>query len=399
MQHPVEVLLECQGVPGPVLFKHCPQLLDLLPYCYLKWPFEACRSDAAPSITVSGTENGYTMVSRRQPKPIWHRAPLDMACAFIAELFWPLLEANPGLLCLHGAAAEFSGRLVVFPNRYHAGKSLLSACLAAKGIRLFTDDVLPVEIGSGLGMAMGIRPRLRTPLPDDLSPGTEGFLRSRWGPSSERYGYLALDQSEMARAGEKLPLGGFVILERGERTELSLSTVSRGEILRQVIWQNFARDPHSATIIERLGGIVERSPCYKIRYQHAEDAVALLLETFGDWSQHRIEPDSTVRTGVHRTSSEPEKVRARQYVQGPGIYETTLDGERFLAGADGKTVYHLNPVGSGIWQALAEPMTGESLIDLVSTAFPDTDKHTIECDVRKLIEDLLARNLIVTNNS
>jgi hypothetical protein len=321
-----------------------------------------------------------------------------MACAFIAELFWPFLEANPGLLCLHGAAAEFSGRLIVFPNRYHAGKSLLSACLAARGTRLFTDDVLPLEISSGFGMAMGIRPRLRIPLPDDLSPRAEGFLTSRGGPSSDRYTYLALDRNEMAAAGETLPLGGFVILERSERTPLALSEISRSEVLREVIWQNFARDLHSATIVERFHAIVEQSPCYKIRYQHAEEAASLLQETFGDWSRHQVDTLPAVQIGGRRTPTDIDAIRPRHYLQGPGIFETVLEGERFLAGEDGKAVYHLNSVGSGIWQALAEPMTAESLIDLVGTAFPETDRHTIERDIMKLIDDLLVRNLIRTGH-
>lgn len=41
-------------------------------------------------------------------------------------------------------------------------------------------------------------------------------------------------------------------------------------------------------------------------------------------------------------------------------------------------------------------MAAESLIDRVSTAFPNTDKQTIASDVLKLINDLLARNLIRT---
>ena len=72
-----------------------------------------------------------------------HGDRVDAACSFIVDLIRAYIAAAPSLLCLHGAAAEFAGRLVVFPTPYRSGKSTLTAYLAAAGVRVYADDILP----------------------------------------------------------------------------------------------------------------------------------------------------------------------------------------------------------------------------------------------------------------
>ena len=395
------VVLKHERIPGPLSFQNCSALLDVLRHCFVDWPFVPDRSRRSPVISVRGTTGGYVMYSRSGREPIRHTTPVDTACALIAELFWPILEANRDLLCLHGAAAEIAGKLIVFPNRYRAGKSVLSACLAARGVRLFTDDVLPFESTSGLGVAMGIRPRLRLPLPSNLSESTREFLYSCWGPRSHRYVYLDLDRSRIAAANEKRPIGAFVFLDRAETGNPVLESVSRREALRDIIWQNFARDSHAASIIQRLRAAVERTPCFRLRYSRADEAAAHILNAFADGSRIDTESDTgtTCRLDVdHQSSDYAQELEPGEYVQCPGIFRTTVEGESFLASQTGGAIFHLNAIGSGIWEALAEPTSDDHLIDLVSSAFPSTSLEVIACDVNRLLADLLARGLIRRGN-
>ena len=85
---------------------------------------------------------GHKLVLRRQSglyllsapwleKPIRHRDPVHTVCDLVVHLIHGFIASNPSVLCLHSAAALMGGRLVVFPNVYRGGKSLLSAHLAA----------------------------------------------------------------------------------------------------------------------------------------------------------------------------------------------------------------------------------------------------------------------------
>ena len=181
---------------------------------------------------------------------------------------------------------EFAGRLVIFPSRYRAGKSVLCGCLAAQGRRLFADDVLPLRAADNYGVAPGTKPRLRLPLPGDLGDATRRFLKRHAGLASKRYLYLDLPPEQLARRGETAPIGGFVLLERdAAATRPGLSPVKESEVLRRVILQNFARDHAATDIMTRMRRLVARTRCYRLRYARAEDAVELLQQAFDAWPE------------------------------------------------------------------------------------------------------------------
>jgi hypothetical protein len=171
-----EQWLEFQDISTPVVTRGCDELPAVITRVMRTWTFEQTgpKTPATPRlIEIERSPEGYRMTSPWLRQPLTRRDPVDLVCALVIELIWAYLEDHPASLCLHGAAAEFAGRLVVFPNKYRAGKSLLTGCLAASGHRVFTDDILPVEVtGSDrtiCGVATGIAPRLRLPLPEALA--------------------------------------------------------------------------------------------------------------------------------------------------------------------------------------------------------------------------------------
>src|SRR5690606_30526187 len=103
---------------------------------------------------------------------------------------WVLLRhASP--LCLHAAAAVMGG-LAWLPAVGKAGKSTRCAELAARGHLLYCDDVLPIDPSTGLGLAMGIAPLLRLPLPKVAGEALRGLVQSSTGPRNKKWVYLTL---------------------------------------------------------------------------------------------------------------------------------------------------------------------------------------------------------------
>ena len=385
---------------APVEIARDDRLLACLERILPGWHFLENENAGPASTKLHGRKYGYHLTSPRLEKSKRYQHEVDAVCALIVELVWGYLEEHPELLCLHGAAAEFSGRLVVFPSRYRAGKSLLSAALAARGVRLFADDVLPVlrpAPGQAVnGIAPGIQPRLRLPLPDNLDRLTRDFVTRRPGPESKRYRYLALTAEELAAAGESAPIGAFVLLERDDDASLDLSPLAADEVLRHVIWQNFARDRGAARILDELHGAVVAGQHYRLRYSSTDAAAALLLQRFMAWEISGITEEAP-RASPPASDPSPgaDPLPPSSYLRRPEVVEKTVGDEQFLAELDGTRIYHLNPTAAAVWRLLAEPRTEAEIVEIVQAAFPEVDRRRIQAEIGALIESLRAKGLLV----
>ena len=156
---------------------NCRHLCDRFPLIFPGWQItEVSAEHASPVLSLRLENNNYILESDWLEKPAYRKNEDAAICLLVAELMRAYVHEDRGLLCLHGAAAEFAGKLVLFPSNYRAGKSILSACLAASGVRLFGDDVLPISLLDAAGIAPGFAPRLRLPLPDNLGSETRDFI-------------------------------------------------------------------------------------------------------------------------------------------------------------------------------------------------------------------------------
>ena len=76
-----------------------------------------------------------------------------------------------------------------------------------------------------------------------------------------------------------------------------------------------------------------------------------------------------------------------------------VEGENFLADADGAAIHHLNAVGSAIWNLLVEPTTIDDTVKLLLVAFPQIGRDQIKNDVDSLISSLMSKNLLITSSN
>lgn len=386
--------LRFDGMSQAVELCGCDALLPHLALVFPGWKIEfldAC--DENPILSLSHDAQTYSLQGYWIDEPLVRHDEVDALCALVAELMRAYVRQDERLLCLHAAAADFNGRLVVFPSRYRAGKSVLSACLAAAGTRLFCDDILPLNLHDANASCPGLAPRLRLPLPGNLRYESRNFIESRTRLSGRHYSYLDLDSTSMATRNEQMPIGAFVLLERQEGVEANLESLDEAEVLAQVVWQNFAREAPAPSILSALNRLVAGSKRFLLRYDRAEDAVSLLQREFSRWpDENRFEP--TRQANASNSTGFASALQSGCYRQAPGITMVEVDDQCFLADQQGNAIHHLNPVGSSIWGLLAEPMSLDEIVDLLASAFPGQEREQIAADVSTLVHRLKSKNLL-----
>jgi hypothetical protein len=379
-----------------------PELLAALRAAASDWPFAETESTEEPVARLRELNGSYALEFPGE-EPVEVTA-VRAACSAMVNVVGAYIDDNPGQLCLHCAAAEFAGRLVIFPSRAHAGKSTLIASLAAAGHVIFGDDIIPVSGDDLSGISLGIAPRLRLPLPKDAGAPFREFVSRHAAASDGRYLYLALPAGRLAPRKNSRPIGAIVLLDRRPEGPAGLGWATRGNILQSLILQNFARSAPSGILLDRLHAVMDRLPRLVLRYSNLEDATVLLQKTFAEWPPRldavteRYELDLTPGDEDEEGVSDdmgPDYPRDMLLMQNPDIRLHAVDGELFLADAQGLSIHHLNQIGAGLWNLLAEPLSQDQSIDVLCDAFPDADRRTVSDDVRRLFGDLSREGFIV----
>lgn len=271
------------GLQAPLAFRGCEALFPIMSTVLRDWSLEKRNgaNQTQPVITLQKREDCYERRSQWLSEPARYQDPVDTVCDFIVDLIHAHLAEQKKDLCLHGAAVELKTGLMVFPSNYRTGKSLLSIKLASCGARIFSDDVLPIQAGTNSGVALGILPRLRRPLPDTAGDGLKRFIENRLGPQNKRYRYICLDPRLLAPRGTEAPVMAITILRRGTVEKPSLKASTTSDVLKELILRNFARQLPGIDILDRLHAVVEQAACYTLAYDTLDQATALLEENFG----------------------------------------------------------------------------------------------------------------------
>ena len=391
------VYVTFEDLSRPLLLRNCSTLLDHFPLIFPGWNIATDESSAqSPVIRIERNARGiFSLSADWLDKTAEYDDEVDTLCALIAKVVKARTLEDTNLLCLHGAAVEIGGKLVIFPNRYRAGKSVLAVCMAAAGFRIYSDDILPISLASGEGIAPAIAPRLRHPYPDNLDEGTRRFIESRAALQGKRYHYLDLAPDLLAERGSRADVGAFVFLERTDGVRADLQPIAESEVLRQVVWQNFAREADAPATLGRLGQLVNRAQRFVLRYERADDAVALLAGGFGHSGDRQIDSPAPATLELESSASAALDIPAGYLLRRHGISVINSEGNAFLADASGCAIHHLNPVGSAIWNLLEQPITAAQIVDLLLIAFPDAGRGRIEADVGDLIGALKSKSLLL----
>lgn len=388
--------LKFDSISCPIQIDDGAHLLDTFRSVFRFWPFAECEdsTDEDPVITVKREGTGYRLHAPWRAESPRYSNPVNLACGLAVNVNRALLEERSANLCLHGAGVEIGGQLVVLPNYYRAGKSALTVCLAAAGARVFSDDILPL-LPDASGMALGVSPRLRLPLPDALGRRTLRFVERRRGAVNKQYLYVELGPDEQAPFGATAPFGGFVLLSRRESGDARLDPASDSEVLKQVVLRNFARHLPVEQSLDRLHDLVTAAVCHSLTYSNGDAAADLLMERFSKPELPDRDTGEAAETAAasldHPSPPAAQRPHARRQ---DGISERVVGDEMFLVDGTGQTIYHLNAVGAGLWRLMDGTCGPEDAAAILQEAFPDVERDLIERDVAALTSDLLRRGLL-----
>jgi hypothetical protein len=282
--HAGTIRLSLGATGWTIAFADCPDVVAGLEAILYGWDLNR-DGDGAADAKVTRRGRGYSWESAVRPKPkMWDRKPPRTAMNVISDihdvLFDWFLADHPDLLCLHAGAVDMGQGLLCFPSVGKAGKSTLSVALIERGYSLFGDDVLPIAPGSLDGLAMGIAPLLRKPLPQTLDRRLELFIADREGPSSRDWTYLRLARDEIAPHGERKPIEALILLERRARARAELVPVGKSEMLREAILQNFGSREAPGNVLDALSRLVDARGRHRLVYDDLNEAADLLERRF-----------------------------------------------------------------------------------------------------------------------
>lgn len=400
-------VLELEGLSAPLALDGVDSIIPLIDQVLGEWPhvYSNGTPNLQPFMSITSADDGaFLCHSTESPAPKRWNA-LNAVCELVAATSWEQIRANPAQLCIHCAAVEFRGRLVLFPNRRRTGKSQLASILAHRDHRVFTDDFLPVivsETGHIEGVANGILPRVRMPQPADMSEEFSTWVRDNPGPSNPQYKYLQTDQ--IAARSTRLRIGAIVLLDREQSARTRLAPVDTATALNQLVVQNFARDTHAARILRIAHDIAQSADLYELRYGNAELAADVLEATFTSWREgapNVFSDLSASNSHAELTSMDQPELQldsAAAYVQAPGTTAIEVGDLTYLADIHGLGVTLMNQTSGAIWRLLTGPMTLSGVTQMLVEAFPSVSSDQIGLDCRNALSDFIRNRLIVPYN-
>lgn len=361
------------------------------------WPSSVAQDNLELFADVTQTDHKWStkfLTPGSRPKT---RDAVNAICDLIVELNWSRLRHDTTLMCLHAAGVAMGQSLLVLPNGRRAGKSTLTAELARRGSKVFSDDILAVRLnkrGIAEGLATGISPRLRVPLPARASKEFQDWVTGDPGPSNRQYKFLS--RAPVARYGTSCPIGAIVTLDRaGEDVGPSFSEMTTKEVLSVLIYQNFGRFAHSGWTLAALAAIAESLPCLKLTYSNFEEAADFLEASV----EEGLLASGAVAAIKHDNVPDfrepnPPFDHSRRYQQRVGFECVMTDDEAFVSDANGVGIFRMGPGMLPIWMLLAEPVSSADIVTVLGDAFPEAGHETLARDVAAGLEELNSVGLI-----
>ena len=281
------ISLRFRGISDPIILENAEDLLPAIETVFPGWEWRRLsRKSPRPAvISISREANKFKRSSRWVKKLDLDDDPADAMCNFVSDIIDAYIEEHPGTLGIHASAVRLGSKgLVVFPSAHKSGKSLLATHLVEQGGVLYSDDVVLLPKGRHYGMATGIAPRLRLPVPKEQCSAFSKFLTRVGMCANQRYGWVNLQLGQIAKLGDKAPIQSIVLLNRREyfNKEPKLENFPRPKVLAQLVQHGFSLEANASEIVTRLSKVVRQAECYQLSYSSAEKAAKTLCDKFFD---------------------------------------------------------------------------------------------------------------------
>lgn len=267
----------------PVIVDAPQALLDLTRAQAPHWP-EAEGTDNAAHVTVLTADDGsvrFTASSYDAPDVVLPPGLLA-ANGLIGTVIGAFVAADPDWICLHAAAVAVGPKgspgLTVLLGDTMAGKSTLAMALVEAGARLWCDDRLPLS-DDMQGMALGLRPKLRLPLPDSAPASFTAFVEARGAAREGSMVYIAPSEQAQAAFGEVLPVRRLITLARSPQPQApKLTQGGIAETVKHLVPVTFAPHLDPVTRLARLRQVATACECLHLTYGDSFEAAGFLMQ-------------------------------------------------------------------------------------------------------------------------
>jgi len=179
------------------------------------------------------------------------------------------------LLLLHAGAVERDGAGVLLPALPGTGKSTLTAALALRGFRLFSDEFGAVRLADG---AMVPAPRPIALKNDSIELMRRFCSDAAFGPTFPRtrkgiVAHLAPPAASVARRHEPVRPRLIVFPRFARGSALKIETITRSRAFVKLSTNSFNYELLGPASFESVGRLVQECACYSLVYDDLEAAV------------------------------------------------------------------------------------------------------------------------------
>lgn len=395
---PVLDQLDYPGTSGRVVLHPDPLLTEALAACLSGWTPQQTRlqmrhrrQESNILAAITPAHGGLYHLKSRYVDEISTDLPLASAvCALIADLSLDWSETAQGFIGLHGGAVELGGKLLLLTGKAKAGKSTLITRLALeKNVTFFCDDVLPVK-PNGIGISLGIAPRLRLPVPAGSQP-LKRLTEASLILADDRYAYVRVPNQ--AQHGTTALLGGIILLDRREGKTARLHHLDPAEALTTLLRQSITNFPSADDAYAHARTLTMTRPCLRLVYSDLEDATALIVKTFSDTnSAPKILPSlPPTAIDVETTVSPAPKDKLFRRMQSLRLRR---HGNAAFLWQPGETmIWQLNSVALAVWLMLEIPSSASEMAEAMDGMFPETTFTRLMRDIAQLLAQLEASGL------
>lgn len=396
-----------EGVPSPVILPDYPDLLDALRHCIHGWtyrlvPFQPDTDATEPPLCVIELRGPgqFRAHSRYLDEPLDDLFTATAICVVLADLSQAYADqCGDHVFGLHCGGVTVGTRCLILAGERRAGKSTLVARLSAEpGVKVFSDDVLPVT-ADGSVIGLGLAPRLRLPLPDAAAPRFQAYVRQHLGPRDDRYGYLLTPA--LAPHGRRAKGEAFILLDRRPDAPAALHVLPADELLRAVIERSIAGPDGPEAVFDAAQELSLGLRGLRLVYSDLDEAAALLLAAFPAQANTLVgpvplpplpqEPQRTASQTAARLAPSARCRRAR------GAVTRRIGDAAFLWRPGDAMLWHLNPTAQAIWALLARPATALTLARHLGDLFPDEPQTRLLDDTRTLLGQLVDEEFILVD--
>ena len=395
------MLIKFESIPRPIQLAQGLKVLPHLMRVFANWPYREIPRAGGRGVllNVLHEDGRYILEAPWLTNRLHFGDPAELAQGLATHVARGWFMEHPRLLWLEATAVAFGNQIVAFVGGPRSGKSLLAASLAVGGNRVFAGSILPVSPGAQRGMSLGMAPRIKLPLPAELQEPLRGKVESQIDSVSDGVCYLRPDDSNIAPFGETARVRAFVILDRSALSAATLSPGFRGKLLKRLLLNSFGEGMAADELLKNIERILGDAPCFRLVWSDPQQAANALRARFAVWRTPTTEIEDQAKNPLEnkprRRSTGPRVPAGRQFRHRDGLTERPVDADLFLVNPGGRTIYHLNGLGAGLWRLLDGTHGLDDAVTVLKEAYPDINSETVESDVNTLVGDLADRGLLI----